>query len=68
MIPAPPGPGDIPAGPERPMPSSVPPPAIHVAAHLLDELDALRRTVEALQARVKELESRVSRIESHRID
>jgi len=68
MIPATPGPGDIPAGPERPVPSTVPPPAIHVSAHLLDELIALRRTVEALEARVKEVESRVSRIESRRID
>jgi len=68
MIPTHPGPGDIPAGPERPVPSTVPPPAIHVSAHLLDELSALRRTVEAMESRVKELESRVARLESPRID
>ncbi len=66
MIPAPPGPGDIPAGPERPSPTTMPPPAIHVSAYLLDELEALKRTVETLESRVKDLESRLSRLESNR--
>ena len=68
MIPTPHGPGDIPAGPERPVPSTVPPPALHVSAQLLDELDTLRRTVKEMESRVKALESRVSRLESQQND
>lgn len=66
MIPVTPGPGDIPAGPERPSPTTMPPPAMHVSAYLLDELEALKRTVEALEGRVKALESRLSRLEPKR--
>ncbi len=66
MIPAPPGPSDIPAGPERPAPATIPPPPIHVSAYLMDELEALKRTVTAVEARVRKLESRLARLESTR--
>ena len=46
------------------MPANVPPPALHVSAYLLDEVEALKRTVDGLQSRLKELESRVLRLES----
>ena len=47
------------------MPANVPPPALHTSAYLLDEVEALKRTVDGLQSRLKELESRVSRLESN---
>src|SRR2546428_13794092 len=64
MIPAPPGPSNIATGPEGPMPACGPPPATHASAYLLDELAALKRTVDGFQSRLRELELRVSRCES----
>src|SRR5437867_2458988 len=64
-IPTPPRPSNIATGPEGPMPACGPPPATHAPAYLLDELAALKRTVDGFQSRLRELELRVSRCESH---
>jgi hypothetical protein len=54
MIPAIPGPGDIPTGPERPGP---------VRGPSTGELEGLKKTVQELLGQVKDLEARVSRLE-----
>lgn len=63
MIPTPPGPGDIPVGPERPEPIRTVSPR---AAALSDELEDLKHRLRDLAERLVAVEERVSRLEGHR--
>ncbi len=62
MIPTLPGTGDLPAGPERPDDTWVPPPT--VGRGRSDEFEALKKAVQDLQAKVESLEARVARLET----
>ena len=61
MIPTIPGPGDIPTGPERPVPVRGTTPTVFRSP--TDELEALKKTVQELRVQFKDLETRVSRLE-----
>ncbi len=63
MIPTPPGPGDLPVGPERPEPLRVTPPP---AAAMWDELDAVQRKLRELAERLQAVEERLQRLEERR--
>ena len=63
LIPAPPGPVDLPEIPERPVPIRATPPP---AASLWEELDELRRKVEDVMERLKAVEDRLARVEGKR--
>ncbi len=63
MIPTPPGPGEIPVGPERPEPLRITPPP---AMALWDELEEVRRKLRDLTERLQGLEERLRALEGHR--
>ncbi len=64
MIPKPQGPGDIPPGPEQPMPAPRGGEPVSLVFHALEELDSIKRAVEAFVKRLEALERRVAALES----
>jgi len=63
LIPAPTGPGDLPAIPERPEPIRATPPP---PAAVWDELFELRKRLDDVADRLKAVEERVARLEGPR--
>ena len=63
MIPQPRGPGDIPSGPEQPMPTPRRGEPGSLVFQALEELESLKRAVEALVRRLDALEHRVAALE-----
>ncbi len=63
MIPAPPGPGDLPTGPERPEPIRLSPPP---ATALWAEIDELQRTLTEFAERLEAIEDRLTRLEGRK--
>ncbi len=66
MIPVPGGPGDIPPGPEQPMPAPRGGEPVSLVFHAMEELDSVKRAVAALVKRLDALERRVAALESPR--
>ena len=64
MIPQPRGPGDIPPGPEHPMPAPRGGEPVNLVFHALEEIDSLKRGIETLVQRLDALEHRVAALES----
>ncbi len=66
MIPVPGGPGDIPPGPEQPMPAPRGGEPVSLVFHAMEEMDSVKRAVAALVKRLDALEHRVAALESLR--
>ena len=67
MIPKPRGPGDIPPGPEQPMPAPRGGDPVSLVFHALEELDSVKHSVEMLVKRLDALEHRVTALEPTRV-
>lgn len=66
MIPKPRGPGDIPPGPEQPVPAPRGGEPVSLVFHALEELDSVKRAVEGITKRLEALEHRVTALEAPR--
>ena len=66
MIPTPRGPGDIPPGPEQPMPARRGGEPVSIVLQALEELDSVKRAIEALGKRLEALEHRIAALEAPR--
>ena len=64
MIPQPRGPGDIPPGPEQPMPTPRRGEPVSLVLHALDEIESVKTAVDVLVKRLEALEHRVAALES----